>query len=124
MAELVTVDIGGTHARFAVATISDEGAIALSEPITLLNPRTTPAPAPVAGLTVYPRTRAGRTLLDVVGPSGVDTPLQPALFGNRIAVWSPGSGTAITAFGMTPTTAATLSHPTPATTTHCAKRNP
>ena len=32
---LVAVDIGGTHARFAIATIGDDGAIALDEPVTL-----------------------------------------------------------------------------------------
>ena len=35
MAEIVTVDIGGTHARFAIANIAADGAISLSEPITL-----------------------------------------------------------------------------------------
>lgn len=33
--ELVVVDIGGTHARFAIATVADGGEIALSEPVTL-----------------------------------------------------------------------------------------
>ncbi|WP_338445392.1 glucokinase [Pelagerythrobacter marensis] len=33
--ELVVVDIGGTHARFAIATVDADGAIALSEPETL-----------------------------------------------------------------------------------------
>ncbi|MBY6129507.1 glucokinase [Qipengyuania aquimaris] len=33
--ELVTVDIGGTHARFAIATIADDGSISLGEPETL-----------------------------------------------------------------------------------------
>lgn len=33
--ELVAVDIGGTHARFAIASIAAEGTIALSEPVTL-----------------------------------------------------------------------------------------
>ncbi|WP_309621347.1 glucokinase [Novosphingobium sp.] len=32
---LVTVDIGGTHARFALAQIADDGAITLGEPATL-----------------------------------------------------------------------------------------
>lgn len=32
--ELVAVDIGGTHARFALATIDNEGAITLGEPST------------------------------------------------------------------------------------------
>jgi glucokinase len=35
MMELVAVDIGGTHARFAIATIDDAGAITLGEPVTL-----------------------------------------------------------------------------------------
>ena len=33
--ELVAVDIGGTHARFAIATVADDGAITLGEPETL-----------------------------------------------------------------------------------------
>ena len=33
--EIVAVDIGGTHARFSIATISDDGAISLGEPETL-----------------------------------------------------------------------------------------
>lgn len=33
--EIVTVDIGGTHARFALATIADDGTITLGEPATL-----------------------------------------------------------------------------------------
>ncbi|MDB5723891.1 MAG: glucokinase [Novosphingobium sp.] len=35
MTRLVTVDIGGTHARFAIAEIAADGAIALGEPATL-----------------------------------------------------------------------------------------
>jgi glucokinase len=35
MTQLVVVDIGGTHARFAIATISDRGVITLGEPETL-----------------------------------------------------------------------------------------
>ena len=35
MTELVAVDIGGTHARFAIATIARSGAITLGEPVTL-----------------------------------------------------------------------------------------
>jgi glucokinase len=35
MAELVAIDIGGTHARFALASVGSDGAIALAEPVTL-----------------------------------------------------------------------------------------
>jgi glucokinase len=34
MTELVSVDIGGTHARFALATVAADGTITLGEPIT------------------------------------------------------------------------------------------
>lgn len=33
--DIVSVDIGGTHARFAITTIAPDGAISLSEPVTL-----------------------------------------------------------------------------------------
>ena len=35
MTDIVTVDIGGTHARFALAEIAADGGIALGEPVTL-----------------------------------------------------------------------------------------
>ncbi|WP_284124498.1 glucokinase [Parerythrobacter aestuarii] len=35
MTQLVSVDIGGTHARFAIATLADDGTITLGEPETL-----------------------------------------------------------------------------------------
>ena len=35
MTEVVAVDIGGTHARFALATVAADGTIALGEPATL-----------------------------------------------------------------------------------------
>lgn len=35
MTELVTVDIGGTHARFAIASVASDGTIELGEPATL-----------------------------------------------------------------------------------------
>ncbi|WP_379923554.1 glucokinase [Erythrobacter sp. R86502] len=35
MQDVVVVDIGGTHARFAIAHIADDGSIALGEPATL-----------------------------------------------------------------------------------------
>lgn len=35
MTDIVAVDVGGTHARFAIATIGEDGAIYLDEPVTL-----------------------------------------------------------------------------------------
>lgn len=73
----------------------------------------TPA-APGAGfLDVYSRSRAGRMLLEQIGPSGIDTSLQPALFANNVVMWLPGTGTtASIAFGQSWTVAATQAHPT------------
>ena len=52
-----------------------------------------------------------------VGPSGLDSPVQPALFGNSITVWLPGTGTtAAINFGVAWTTIATQAHPTIANT--------
>ena len=33
--DIVSVDIGGTHARFSIATVSDDGTITLDEPETI-----------------------------------------------------------------------------------------
>ncbi|MBT2132955.1 glucokinase [Croceibacterium sp. LX-88] len=35
MKEIVALDVGGTHARFALAAIADDGAISVGEPVTL-----------------------------------------------------------------------------------------
>ena len=35
MTDLVAIDVGGTHARFALATVGRDGSIALGEPVTL-----------------------------------------------------------------------------------------
>ena len=55
----------------------------------------TPA-APAAGnLRVFTRAQAGRQLLAIVGPSGLDTNLQPALFRNTSYMWLAGTGTTV-----------------------------
>lgn len=46
-------------------------------------------------LKVFARKRAGRALLSMIGPSGLDTPLQPSLFGNSVSMWLPGTGTTV-----------------------------
>lgn len=59
-----------------------------------LMPTTIPA-APADGLVIFDRNRAGRHIPSIVGPSGVDVALQPALFGNSIYMWLPGTGTTL-----------------------------
>lgn len=71
---------------------------------------------PTAGsMKIYAKEIAGRMILKSVGPSGLDTPYQPALFANNIAILLPSTGTAINTLGMPNTTVGTAS--TPAITT-------
>ncbi len=50
--------------------------------------------APGAGFVkIYAKNISGRALPKWVGPAGIDTPFQPALFGNNVALWVPSTGT-------------------------------
>lgn len=62
----------------------------------LVMPATSNPSAPASGLLWYARTIGGRTLPKWIGPSGVDTPVQPALFGNNVILYTPTSGTTVT----------------------------
>jgi len=85
--------------------------------------------APTEGLNVFNRSRAGRNLLTIVGPSGVDTSLQPAMFGNSIYMWLPGTSTTLSiAFGTNfvsraSGTATAQAHPTKASTNALTSMN-
>lgn len=74
--------------------------------------------APVSGkLRTYARNRSGKMFLEMIGPAGVDTSLQPALFGNNVVMWLPGTGTtAALSFGLNWSITATQAHPTLAAT--------
>lgn len=69
-------------------------------------------------LKVYAKNISGRMMPKWMGPSGVDTPFQPALFGNNIVMFLPQTGTTGTggSFGAVWTSNGTVTHPTPATT--------
>lgn len=79
----------------------------------------TSAPAtPAAGyLSWYARVLAGRLIPKWMPPSGVDNPVQPALFGNNIIMYMPNTGnTAGLNLGTPWTVGTTISHPTPSST--------
>lgn len=69
---------------------------------------------PSAGdLVVYGKDVAGRMMPKIKGPSGLDTQLQEALYGNGIELIVPASSTAFSAVGTATFTAVgTVSHPT------------
>jgi hypothetical protein len=49
--------------------------------------------APSSGLDIFSRREAGRRVLSFIGPSGLSSNLQPALFNNRVYMLSTGSST-------------------------------
>lgn len=56
--------------------------------------------APASGaLREFARSISGRMLLKFMPPSGVDNPLQPALFGNNVILWTPYTSTTVTPNG-------------------------
>lgn len=68
--------------------------------------------APAAGnMKIYAKDIAGRMMLKTVGPSGLDTPYQPALFANNVVMLLPQTGTTPTLWGMPNTTVGTASTP-------------
>lgn len=70
---------------------------------------------PTAGadtLATYNQPIAGRQMLRMIGPAGLDTALQPALFGNGIMLLAPNTTTTMFAMGtVAPTIVGTLSTP-------------
>jgi hypothetical protein len=101
----------------AQATINESGQIVIGASGLQLAARTSDAPASASGqITLYARFRSGHIIPQFVNPFGQSSDIQPAIFSNRIAIWVPGSGTALGSFGLTPATTATLSHPALATT--------
>jgi len=71
---------------------------------------------PASGrLKLFAVARASRILPAFIGPSGLDSPLQPAIFANRVAIITPNRTTTVSNFGCGSQTAVTLSHPAPST---------
>ncbi len=78
----------------------------------LLTAGADPSPPDPGNLLLYARSIGGRIFPKWTGPSGLDTPIQPAFFSNGIQILAPGSGTTPSVFGMiAPTAVGTVSHP-------------
>lgn len=71
--------------------------------------------APSSGiLRLFARTVAGRTVPKWIGPSGVDTPFQAALWGNNVVMYLPNTGTTAGINWGTPwAVGTTIAHPQP-----------
>ena len=75
-----------------------------------------PAAPPAGELLLYARSIAGRMFPKWVGPSGLDNPIQEALWANMISAWFPGSTTTVDVWGGAVTSVGTISHPALAVT--------
>ncbi|HQU83504.1 MAG TPA: hypothetical protein PKY59_10280 [Pyrinomonadaceae bacterium] len=71
-----------------------------------------PSAAPSGKLRLYSKSIGGRSMPKFVGESGLDSALQPALFGNGIQIIAPSTTTVLSTFGVAaPTFVGTASHP-------------
>lgn len=78
---------------------------------------TTDPTTPSAGnLILYSKDIAGRLLPKWIGPSGVDTPIQPNIMFNNVSVIGPGGGTTVGVIGCTVTSVGTIANPNITTT--------
>lgn len=87
--------------------MADGVAITPNGNLNYLSPVTDPPTAPTDGFTFFSRSVASRNFPAFVGPSGLDTALQPLLARNKVGYWNP-SGNATTVpgvFGITAPTA-------------------
>ena len=87
-------------------------------PATTISAVPTPAADTIG---IFARKISGRMMPKWISPSGVDNPMQAALFGNNIAMYLPYSSTnggtaTLGGLGMSWTASGTVSHPTPAST--------
>ncbi len=73
-------------------TIGPSGAGADSLALATEYTNTTPT-TPSTGITLFARKKA-RNLPAIIGPTGLDTALQPAIFTNRIATWNAANNSA------------------------------
>lgn len=106
----------GTETGIRVAGGFDIGVDIASGSLQMAAVSSEPATPAAGNMKIYAKEIAGRMMLKTVGPSGLDTPYQPALFANNVAMLLPNTGTTLTLWGMPNTAVGTVSTPTITTT--------
>lgn len=94
-----TFSMGGTDTTYVQKAITNE-----------------PSVAPVGTLRYYSKSIAGKMFPKIVGPAGIDTPLQNAFWQNNIVMWNPTTATAGSWLGSAGAGAGTYSTALPTTT--------
>lgn len=77
---------------------------------------TDPSPPSAGNLILYSKDIAGRQIPKWIGPSGIDTPIQPNIMFNQVSVIGPGGATTVGVLGCTVTNVGTISNPNITTT--------
>jgi hypothetical protein len=83
----------------------------VSNSLELVNQGSHPATPAANRLRIYNKSIAGRNILQIKGPAGLSSPLQPSFFQNQIAIISTSVTTTLTVIGTAVTSAGTVSHP-------------
>jgi hypothetical protein len=80
--------------------------------------QSSPSTPSANGVALFAKNQGGRMFPAFIGPSGLDTTLQPSIFSNRAILFQPQTGTTGTGGGLGPpwTAGGTVSHPTPSST--------
>lgn len=114
-----TTVLSSSNAGAAVNLSSGTKDVYITRPAErfILPQMTTNPGVPGSGVFMYTKPIAGRSVPRFIGPSGLDSAVQPSLWGNSVVMWLPGTGTtAAISFGVSWTVSATQAHPTIADT--------
>lgn len=107
---LAAVYIPASDTTIATNQITDKRAMLPSA--YTLTAISTPSAPPLGNAVFFSRALAGRSVPRWIGGSGLDTAVQPSLWGNGIVMWLPGTGTTVAInFGVSWTVRATQAHP-------------
>lgn len=82
------------------------------------NNTTDPSTPAADTLVLYSKSVSGRSLPKYIGPSGLSSPLQPAIFQNSFWLVQPNTTTAVSTIGGAVTSVGTISHPNPSSTSN------
>lgn len=83
----------------------------------LMNNQSDPSTPGANTMDFYARKVSGRMMPKWKGPSGLDSPVQPAIFQNSMFLVQPNTTTSVSAVGGSVTSVGTLSHVTPSSST-------
>lgn len=120
---LAAVFVPASDTAISAAQIIDKRIIAVrAMPDHIALPDIATPSVPSSGVLLWGKNRAGRSMPNFMGPSGIDVGIQPALFANNFVLWLPGTGTTVAInFGTSFTarnsgTSAAQAHPARAST--------